>query len=148
MNILIVDDEEGSRCSLSIVLKMAGHEIIPASCAEDALVAMSKSTVPFDLIITDDLMPGSSGCELVKMVNAQGYNGNIIVFSAYLNPGKKEEYRRLGVCGVMSKPYDITDFRQWLACLPMCFSSKHNGGLIPLECKPGDSVECWGKPTG
>jgi len=64
--ILIVDDEQGIRCFLSYGLGLAGFDCRDASGGSEALELLE--TQPFDAVISDLLMPGTSGLELLKGV--------------------------------------------------------------------------------
>ena len=79
LNILAVDDEAGSRAALSVVLKMAGHEVLFAKDGDEALKLFETATVPFDLIITDHLMLRVSGIDLVRKLREKGFKGEIVV---------------------------------------------------------------------
>ncbi|MBA4750972.1 MAG: response regulator [Sphingopyxis sp.] len=60
--ILIVDDEEAVRDSTAAILEDMGHEVTQAASGEQALREIRSR--PFDLVITDYLMPGMTGLEL------------------------------------------------------------------------------------
>jgi len=67
--ILIVDDSDTSRNSLSFLLKIKNFDVIQAGNAIDALAQLeSESTDTLDLIITDINMPGLSGLEMIKKI--------------------------------------------------------------------------------
>src|SRR5512142_2458801 len=60
--ILCVDDEETPLILRKILLQKAGYEVITARTAEEALGIASSNAV--DLVLSDYLMPGTSGTEL------------------------------------------------------------------------------------
>jgi len=64
--ILIVDDEISIRSLLSRVFTRAGHEVRTASCAHEAMELCGSEH--FDVLISDVLMPGMNGHELVNWV--------------------------------------------------------------------------------
>ncbi|MEI8096089.1 MAG: response regulator [Spirochaetales bacterium] len=64
--ILLVDDEESILRALERVLRGSDRELTTASDGPSALDLLA--TKPFDLIITDQRMPGMSGTELLKRV--------------------------------------------------------------------------------
>jgi DNA-binding NtrC family response regulator len=67
MRILVVDDEIMQLQNLKIGLHTEGHLVVTAQSAEEALEQVKKSgAVSFDLIITDYLMRGNSGLDLLK----------------------------------------------------------------------------------
>jgi len=56
--ILLVDDNDNVRTSISRVLARAGHEVVEAGSGA-AAVALIEDAAPFDLLVTDVRMPGS-----------------------------------------------------------------------------------------
>jgi CheY-like chemotaxis protein len=77
--ILCVDDEQISLRVRSLVLEKAGHEVIPASSAMEALDILQSRSV--DLVLTDLLMPGMSGADLAREVKIQSPNLPVVLFS-------------------------------------------------------------------
>jgi signal transduction histidine kinase len=66
--VLVVEDEEQVRSLVVAILEQHGYRVLSAASAEDALAALEKSDreqCGIDLLITDVVMPGMSGRELV-----------------------------------------------------------------------------------
>lgn len=61
--ILVVDDEELARFTLREILETAGHEVVEAVNGKEAIA--SQAADPFDLIITDIIMPEKEGVETI-----------------------------------------------------------------------------------
>jgi CheY-like chemotaxis protein len=66
--ILVVDDEPMVRALIARVLTDAGYEVIAVANGRAALDAARRANVAFDLIITNNYMPGLSGAELIARV--------------------------------------------------------------------------------
>ncbi|MBW4669722.1 MAG: response regulator transcription factor [Cyanomargarita calcarea GSE-NOS-MK-12-04C] len=66
LTILVVDDDLGTRLSISDYLELSGYLVITASDGQEAL-AMVEEYHP-DLIVTDIVMPRINGYELVRQV--------------------------------------------------------------------------------
>jgi two-component system, OmpR family, response regulator VicR len=64
--ILVVDDEEGILKIISLMLEKAGYEVVTAGNGADGIQTFNDS--PFDVVITDLLMPGINGDELARYV--------------------------------------------------------------------------------
>jgi DNA-binding NtrC family response regulator len=79
--ILIVDDEEGLRRLLSILLSKEGYEVVAAANGSEAIAQFEKNVV--DLVITDIKMPGMSGIELLQAIRALDPAVPVIVMTAY-----------------------------------------------------------------
>lgn len=69
LTILIVDDDLGTRLSISDYLELSGYSVITADDGQEAL-AMVEEYHP-DLIVTDIVMPRMNGYELVRRVRQQ-----------------------------------------------------------------------------
>lgn len=67
--ILIVDDEEVVRASLSRVLQNFGYAALTANDGEEALEILQST--PIEVIISDNHMPGLSGVDLLKIVRVR-----------------------------------------------------------------------------
>lgn len=63
VRILIIDDEEPIRFTLRAILQKAGYEIAEATNGEEGLALQREQ--PFDLIITDIIMPEKAGVETI-----------------------------------------------------------------------------------
>lgn len=66
----------------------------------------------FDLVITDNNMPGVDGLEPVRRLRKQDFGGKIVALSAHLSDGKMQDYARLAVDGIFHKPFDLHEFRR------------------------------------
>lgn len=77
--ILCVDDERVSLKVRSRVLEKAGHEVIQAASAAEALDILRSRSV--DLVLTDLLMPGMTGAELAREVKKSKPNLPVVLFS-------------------------------------------------------------------
>ena len=66
--ILCVDDEEIPRTFRKLILEKQGYEVVTASSAEQALEMLSDRR--FDLVLTDQMMPGMVGTELTKRIKS------------------------------------------------------------------------------
>ncbi len=67
--ILCVDDEANALVLRKMVLQKAGYEVATASCAREALQIASSRDI--DLVISDHLMPGTTGTELARQIKAE-----------------------------------------------------------------------------
>jgi DNA-binding response OmpR family regulator len=66
--ILIVDDEPMVRALIARALGDAGYEVVAVANGQAALEAARGAQAGFDLIITNNYMPGLSGAELIARV--------------------------------------------------------------------------------
>lgn len=77
--ILCVDDEENPLVLRKLVLQKAGYEVVTAQSAQEALQVLVSRTV--DLVLSDHLMPGTSGGELAQQIKSRTPSLPVILIS-------------------------------------------------------------------
>lgn len=80
--ILCVDDEQNPLILRKLVLERAGYEVITASSAKEALDLADSRHI--DLLLSDHLMPGTSGAELARQVKIK-HPGVLVVLISGVN---------------------------------------------------------------
>ena len=95
VHILIVDDEESIRITFEMFLKREGYgRITTASSLEDALIAINEE--PFDLIISDIVLEGASGTDLLKHIRKTGVLCPVVMITGFPNIETATEAVRYG----------------------------------------------------
>lgn len=140
LNVLAVDDEAGTRMALDIVLKLAGHHPVLARDGDEALALYESAPDSFDLIITDHQMVRVSGLDLVRRLREEGFHGEIVVLTAYAGSIEADQYKELEVAGLMEKPFNVVELRQWLSCIHGC--REHTWTEEDRPCTP-EAHYCW-----
>jgi CheY-like chemotaxis protein len=79
---LLVDDDPLVRASTADMLAELGYEVLEASSGEDALRFLQDDQ-PFDILVTDHLMPGVSGTELARLVRISKPALPVLLVSGY-----------------------------------------------------------------
>ena len=105
--VLVVDDNSANRDLVDTVLGYTGHRVVQASGGVDAL-AVARSR-PLDLIITDLVMPGMDGYELVRELRADAELAAIpvIFYTAhYMQDEVNPVASTLGVRHRLTKPVE------------------------------------------
>ncbi len=105
--ILTIEDEENLRFSIVRSLSRAGHDVAESDCATDAW--RLTRDVEFDLILTDVNLDGDNGVELVKKLRAEGFEGAIIVMTAYGTVENAVEAMKLGADDYLQKPISLEE---------------------------------------
>jgi CheY-like chemotaxis protein len=77
--ILCVDDETIPRTLRKLILEKQGYEVIVATSAIEALKILK--TTRFDLVLTDQMMPGMTGTELTKRIKSNTPRMPVIIIS-------------------------------------------------------------------
>jgi len=106
----VVEDEELVRITIERLLVMEGHEVVTAANGREALEALGGG--PFDLVITDLVMPEKQGIETIIELKAQSPGSRIIAISG---EGKSnvsiylDLARKLGAAATLTKPFGRTE---------------------------------------
>ena len=109
MNILLVDDDTGSRTSVGKFLRRHGHEITECSNGEEALAAFLAGSFP--MILTDIRMPAMSGIDLLKHIKDMpcGTYTDIVLFTGHGSMESAIEALRMGAFDYLLKPINIQE---------------------------------------
>ncbi len=103
-SLLVVDDEQIVRDSLTKWFRQDGYRV---DCAEDANQALKKMTEgPWDVILLDIKMPGMSGLELQKRVHEIDRNATVIMITAFASVESAVQALKEGAFDYVTKPID------------------------------------------
>jgi signal transduction histidine kinase len=89
--ILVVDDEDLMLTMAQMVLSSFGYQVLIANSGEKALAIIGKPDAHIDLVITDMVMPGMSGRELVERLRQSSPHLKLICCSGFVRPSTEEE---------------------------------------------------------
>ncbi len=103
-NILIVDDEENMCRILSELLTRAGYSIYDTGNAKEALKIFKDNEI--SLVITDLIMPGINGLQLLSMVKEIDPALPVILITAYGTVDTAVEAMKQGAYDYILKPFD------------------------------------------
>ena len=103
-HILAVDDDDRLRELLKRFLTREGHDITAAKDAASARRLMT--TMSFDLVVLDVMMPGEDGLSLLKSVREKKQDTPVILLTARGLPAERIEGLRIGADDYLSKPFE------------------------------------------
>jgi signal transduction histidine kinase/CheY-like chemotaxis protein len=104
--ILVVDDEVSLVYYLRELLHKKGYQVSVASDSHEAWDLFSANPEKFDLVITDQTMPGLSGVQLAAKMLTLRQDLPIILCTGYSDIVKEDNIRQYGIKGYMAKPID------------------------------------------
>ena len=107
--IMVVDDEKGICQNVEKILSKNNYEVICALSAAEALERMK--TESFDLMISDIVMPGMNGLELLKQVKTEWPKTRALMMTAYASTDTALKAIRLGALDYVSKPFTPKELR-------------------------------------
>jgi putative nucleotidyltransferase with HDIG domain len=100
--VLVVDDEPGMRLSLGAFLRNDGHEVQEAEDVQSALAHME--TFEPDVVVTDIIMPGLSGVDLLSRVHERNSAIAVVLLTGEPNVETASEAVRQGAFDYLAKP--------------------------------------------
>jgi PAS domain S-box-containing protein len=110
--ILLVDDEKMLLGLGKEILSTLGYQVTTEENSIEALNIVKKDINRFDLIITDQTMPGLSGKELAQEINSLNPNIPIIICSGFSTQVSEEDTGQFGISAYCSKPLRIAELSQ------------------------------------
>lgn len=81
--ILVVEDDEDVRTVVSLMLSRADYEVVAAASPKDALAVLDEPGVSIDMLLTDIVMPGTSGIVLAEEVRDRLPGLPVLLMSGY-----------------------------------------------------------------
>jgi DNA-binding NtrC family response regulator len=112
-SILVVDDDERLRLTLSLLLRTAGYEVVTAANLEAAEAVLRERDV--DLVISDLRMPGGSGLDLLEVAKRLEIDAPIILLTAYGTVENAVLAMREGAFDYLLKPFDADEMTMRVA---------------------------------
>ena len=122
MKILIVEDNQLLLKVLETKLKKEGYEVISCENGKDAIDEIIYSSP--DLIITDIMLPYSSGLEIVNFVKVTLKKSTpVMVLSGIGQEKTVEEAFKLGADDYMTKPFSLSELSMRIKRFSRLFSA-------------------------
>ena len=101
-HLLIVDDDANTLASLARAFRLAGHEATVCDNAARALELVK--TQPFDMMLSDVVMPGKDGLSLLEDLRNAGIALPVVMISGQANIEMAVRATRLGAVDFLEKP--------------------------------------------
>lgn len=112
--LLLVDDDPVVRETLSDLLKSEGFKVSAAGSGEEAEFLIRGAQPPFDLVLTDLVMPGKGGMDVLKCALQKNPSCTVLVLSGFGTVREATEAMDAGAYGMLTKPLHLDQFRHTL----------------------------------
>lgn len=109
-SILVVDDDQGMRDFIEILLMREGYEVTVAPGGREALQLCRKNK--YDVLITDLKMPKMSGIDLLKEVKEHSPETMVIVLTAFASGETALAAMKEGAYDYIEKNFDVEDLKE------------------------------------
>jgi len=107
VEVLIVDDDPSIRKVLPNLLSRSGYGVADAESGDDAIGKLT--TTAFDVVITDLVMPGSSGLDVLRYVRGRHPKTPVIMLTAEGSIRDCVAAMRAGAFNFLTKPFQAKD---------------------------------------
>ena len=104
--ILVVDDEQLIRWSLTSRLSDEGYKVVEAATAADAL---KRAREGVDLVLLDYRLPDSDGLSVLKQIKEHAPDTLVILLTAYSSVETAVEAMRQGAYHYVNKPFNLDE---------------------------------------
>lgn len=106
-HILVCEDDEIVRASVSQILSLYGYRVTATSSTEEALQVISKEEGKVDLIVADVIMPGTSGLDFAEIAAAMHAHIKVLFVSGYLTTENLQEELTSSRADFLAKPFSL-----------------------------------------
>jgi len=110
LRLLVVDDEPIVGKRLRQAYAKLGFEVETFTSGAPALAAMAEH--PFEIVVTDLMMAGVDGWEVLRRVRDLSPAARVIVITAYAGEDTAAEARRQGAFDCLAKPFRLEALKQ------------------------------------
>lgn len=124
--ILVAEDSESYRVMLRLFLEGLKYEVVTATDGESAWSLLQQQ--PFDLLITDNQMPGCTGSDLLQRIHEKHLPVRVILITGSPSLEAAVECVRIGAFDYLAKPVALDRLQERVE------------EVMTLPCRNGDSA--------
>jgi len=104
--ILLVEDDAPVRAAVRRALLLDGHEVFDAQSSEDAMLLWQRHAGAFDCVVSDVVMPGMRGPEMVALLRKDRPDLPVLFMSGYVDRSHRELVLDAPFTLFLQKPFD------------------------------------------
>jgi two-component system cell cycle sensor histidine kinase/response regulator CckA len=105
--ILLVEDEDAVRAFAIRALTSRGYTVVEADSGESALEVMEAQTEPFDLILSDVVMPEMDGPTMLRELRRRGVKTKVVFVSGYAEDAFEKNLEGQTDFAFLPKPFSL-----------------------------------------
>ena len=106
-SILLVDDSQAMLEMLDRSLASEGYHVATAASGEEAVSRLAEEE--FDVVVTDLVMPGLGGLDVLERARLLGLRTAVILMTAHASLNTAIAALRAGACDYLEKPFALAD---------------------------------------
>jgi DNA-binding NtrC family response regulator len=144
-SILVVDDVEAIRDTLRWCFEEAGYHVDAVGSGEEALGRLRRA--PSDVVLTDIIMPGIDGIEVLSQARVLAPRTPVIVMTAYATVETAVQALRHGAVDYILKPFQLDDVRARVH-RAVAARSDERQEAVPANAEPAWDGNLVGRSAG
>ena len=109
VKILIIDDEDIVLQSCKRILRSENYDIDTVYSGEEGLSKIEDKK--YDLVVTDLMMPGMSGIDVLRTVKERKLDLKVVIFTGFATAETAREALKMGAFDYIPKPFTPDEFR-------------------------------------
>lgn len=113
VKILVVDDDGPVRLTLKAMVNSFGYDCLVAESGQEALSILAENDI--DVVLSDIVMPGMDGLELLKQIKTSHMNTDVIIATGFSGKVNYAEVIKAGAMDFIKKPIDLAELEAKLA---------------------------------
>jgi DNA-binding NtrC family response regulator len=115
LSILVVDDDETLRAALCEYLKRQGMKVTACHDGAEAILTLKTRPEPFDVVITDLIMPGAGGMDVLRESRNRSKDTQVIIITGYASLETAIDAMHQGAFDYVAKPFKLVEISLILA---------------------------------
>ena len=115
MKILLIDDDEWIRDSLSLYFEGEGCHLLALETAEEGIEALKGQN--YDIMMVDYRLPGMDGLEFLKRIQKTQSHAMKVLITAYRSKEVVSKAIKIGIDGFIEKPFTTRNIEESLSRL-------------------------------
>jgi DNA-binding NtrC family response regulator len=123
------------RETLSTLMQGEGFKVVTAATGEEAERRLKEAHPPFDLVITDLVMPGKTGMDVLRCALQSNPSCTVLVLTGFGSVREATEAMEMGAFDFVTKPMQIDQFRNTLRRLMERRTLTHERDELRLQVK-------------
>jgi two-component system response regulator HydG len=137
--ILVIDDDDAVRESVSRILRSAGHTVQTARTGEEGLDLAGRGS--FDVILSDLRMPGISGLDVLNRLRERRVDSIFIIMTGFGTMESAVEAMRLGAVDFVQKPFFRDELLMRVRAAADRRQLARHVGLLQRHIRPDGGIE-------
>jgi len=109
LRVLIVDDDDAFRAALTEFLEIRGGQTKSCRDGREALKVLQDDKEPYDVVITDLIMPSVGGMEVIRAARLRHPDTQVIVITGFASLETAIDSMRHGAFDYIAKPFKLIE---------------------------------------